>query len=124
MGGNGNTGIDMSSGEGTGAGLLIGRSGFPVWGRARIRVPYSSISYKFMPGVLAHETGLLSQMRMIRVRKSSVSVIQYWQQKRGPEGDFRNWDAIRSWATGLHKIHGLPDSLRSSMVGVYSNCKS
>lgn len=34
------------------------------------------------------------------------------------EGDFRDWGVIRAWATGLHEIHGMADSLRSSIIGV------
>jgi menaquinone-dependent protoporphyrinogen oxidase len=34
--------------------------------------------------------------------------------KGAPEGDFRRWDAIRAWATGLHEIHGLEEKVTSS----------
>jgi menaquinone-dependent protoporphyrinogen oxidase len=36
--------------------------------------------------------------------------------KGAPEGDFRNWDVLRAWATGLHEIHGLADSLHPALV--------
>ena len=36
--------------------------------------------------------------------------------KGAPEGDFRHWDVIRAWATGLHEIHGLADSLHAASV--------
>jgi menaquinone-dependent protoporphyrinogen oxidase len=36
--------------------------------------------------------------------------------KGAPEGDFRHWDVIRAWATGLHEIHGLADSLHPALV--------
>jgi menaquinone-dependent protoporphyrinogen oxidase len=38
--------------------------------------------------------------------------------KGAPEGDFRRWDAIRAWATGLHEIHELADSLHPALVRV------
>jgi menaquinone-dependent protoporphyrinogen oxidase len=28
------------------------------------------------------------------------------QSKGLPEGDFRDWDTIRAWASHLHEIHG------------------
>jgi len=34
--------------------------------------------------------------------------------KGAPEGDFRRWDTIKAWATGLHEIHGLDEKATSS----------
>jgi menaquinone-dependent protoporphyrinogen oxidase len=34
--------------------------------------------------------------------------------KGAPEGDFRCWNAIRAWATGLHEIHGGEEKMTSS----------
>jgi menaquinone-dependent protoporphyrinogen oxidase len=34
--------------------------------------------------------------------------------KGAPEGDFRPWDDIRAWATGLYEIHGLEEKMTSS----------
>lgn len=36
------------------------------------------------------------------------------QSKGSPEGDFRDWNAIRAWAGHLDEIHGLLNSLRSA----------
>lgn len=36
--------------------------------------------------------------------------------KGAPEGDFRHWDVIRAWATDLHEIHGLANSLHPALV--------
>jgi menaquinone-dependent protoporphyrinogen oxidase len=36
------------------------------------------------------------------------------KSKGSPEGDFRDWDAIRTWAAHLDEIHGLLNSLRSA----------
>jgi menaquinone-dependent protoporphyrinogen oxidase len=36
--------------------------------------------------------------------------------KGAPEGDFRNWDALRAWATSLHEIHGLADRFPPTLV--------
>lgn len=35
-----------------------------------------------------------------------------------PEGDFRDWDAIRAWANDLQEVHGLANRLRSTIAGV------
>jgi menaquinone-dependent protoporphyrinogen oxidase len=39
------------------------------------------------------------------------------QSKGLPEGDFRNWDTIRSWAVHLDEIHGLTNSFCPSLLG-------
>jgi len=36
--------------------------------------------------------------------------------KGAPEGDFRPWDVIQAWTTGLQEIHGLADSLHPALV--------
>jgi menaquinone-dependent protoporphyrinogen oxidase len=36
------------------------------------------------------------------------------QSKGSPEGDFRDWNAIRTWAAHLDEIHGLLNSVRSA----------
>jgi menaquinone-dependent protoporphyrinogen oxidase len=33
------------------------------------------------------------------------------KSKGSPEGDFRDWDAIRAWAAHLHEIHGSANHL-------------
>jgi menaquinone-dependent protoporphyrinogen oxidase len=35
-----------------------------------------------------------------------------------PEGDFRNWEAIRAWANDLREVHGLASGLRPTIVNV------
>ncbi len=36
--------------------------------------------------------------------------------KGAPEGDFRNWDIIRTWATSLNEIHGLADRIHPPLI--------
>ncbi len=50
-----------------------------------------------------HYSNLSSPMKMIMKLKGA------------PEGDFRNWDVIREWATSLHEIHSLANSLRPAL---------
>jgi menaquinone-dependent protoporphyrinogen oxidase len=40
------------------------------------------------------------------------------KSKGSPEGDFRDWNAIRAWAAHLGEIHGLQNSLRSASSSV------
>lgn len=35
-----------------------------------------------------------------------------------PEGDFRDWNAIRAWANDLQEVHGLTNGLRPTIVNV------
>ena len=35
-----------------------------------------------------------------------------------PEGDFRDWNAIRAWANDLQEVHGLANGLRPTIVNV------
>lgn len=35
-----------------------------------------------------------------------------------PEGDFRDWNAIRAWANDLQGVHGLANGLRPTIVNV------
>ena len=88
----------------------------PTEGNRRKVLAYLEPVLKAVPQVQPVKIGTFAGALNYSNLSSPEKVIM--KLKGAPEGDFRRWDAIRAWATGLHDIHGLADSLHPALVRV------
>jgi menaquinone-dependent protoporphyrinogen oxidase len=88
----------------------------PTEGNRRKALAYLDPVLKAVPQVQPVKVGTFAGALSYSNLSLPIKVIM--TLKGAPEGDFRRWDAISAWATDLHEIHQLADSLHPASVRV------
>ena len=71
---------------------------------------YMDTVYQSVPQVKPVKVGLFAGA--LDYSKLSWIMRQIIKAKGSPEGDYRDWDSIRSWAANLNEVHGSANTLR------------
>ena len=87
----------------------------PTEDNRRKALAYLDPVHRSVPQVKPVRVGLFAGA--LHYDKLSWLMSKILKSKGLPEGDFRNWDSIRTWAAHLHEIHGLASSFCPASLG-------